>query len=112
MPRRTLPVVALLLFLPSALAAEPFRPDPATVRRSGPAYRYPQAGWAVVHIEGEPYDRGYQHGQLLAAEIAGYVKVLARTASAAAPADGWKHLRTLVGAAFLRKLDRELLEEM
>src|SRR5262245_8717182 len=35
-----------------------FVPDPASVTRHGPAWRYPQSGWNVVHIEGAPYDRG------------------------------------------------------
>ncbi|HEY1603584.1 MAG TPA: hypothetical protein VGG64_28545, partial [Pirellulales bacterium] len=53
---------------PLATAAD-FRPDAASVVRHGPAYRYPQAGWIVLHIEGAPYERGFQHGTLLAAEI-------------------------------------------
>jgi hypothetical protein len=36
------------------------------VRTFGPAYRYPAAGWIYLHIEGTPYDRGYQHGYLMA----------------------------------------------
>src|SRR5713101_5407435 len=52
-------------------------PDPASVERYGPAYRYPQAGWIVLHIEGEPYERGYQHGRLLAPEIADIVRASA-----------------------------------
>ena len=32
------------------------------VRTFGPAYRYPAAGWIYLHIEGKPYERGYQHG--------------------------------------------------
>ena len=36
-----------------------FQPDPKSVQRYGPAYRYPQAGWIVLHIEGAPYERGY-----------------------------------------------------
>ena len=39
------------------------QPDPAAVQRYGPAYRFPQAGWTVLHIEGEPYERGEQHGR-------------------------------------------------
>ena len=31
--------------------------------------RYNVQGWIYLHIEGEPYKRGYQHGYLLAAEI-------------------------------------------
>ena len=33
------------------------------------AYRYNAQGWIYVYIQGEPYDRGYQHGYLLSAEI-------------------------------------------
>ena len=34
------------------------------------ACRYNIQGWIYVHIEGDPYERGYQHGYLLYAEIA------------------------------------------
>ena len=30
-----------------------------------------------MHIEGKPFDRGYQHGTLLASEIAGYIRCFA-----------------------------------
>jgi len=33
------------------------------------AYRFEQAGWTYVHLEGSPQDIGYQHGYLLAPEI-------------------------------------------
>jgi len=32
-------------------------------------YRYNIQGWIYLHIEGDPYERGYQHGYLLADEI-------------------------------------------
>jgi len=32
-------------------------------------YRYNIQGWIYLHIEGNPYERGYQHGYLLANEI-------------------------------------------
>jgi hypothetical protein len=89
-----------------------FTPDPATVVRSGPAYRYPQHGWTVLHIEGKPYERGYQHGQLLASEIAEFVQSLANVRSPDAPAEGWRDMRTLSNALFLRRYDAEYLEEM
>src|SRR5947209_1278122 len=92
--------------------AADFQPDPYAVQRYGPAYRYPQAGWIVLHIEGEPYQRGYQHGRLLAPEIAAYLKTYAAQQSPRAPADGWRHTRTLAKALFLRRFDREFLEEM
>jgi hypothetical protein len=89
-----------------------YQPDPKSVQRYGPAYRYPQAGWIVLHIEGEPYERGYQHGRLLAPEIAAYVRCSAAMVSPSAPAEGWKSARTLVNALFLRAYEKEYLEEM
>src|SRR5690348_1033846 len=34
------------------------------------AYRFDRGGWIYVHLEGSPHDIGYQHGYLLATEIA------------------------------------------
>jgi len=36
-------------------------------------YRYNVQGWIYLHIEGKPYDRGYQHGYLLADEIVDHI---------------------------------------
>jgi hypothetical protein len=33
-------------------------------------YRFDRGGWTYVHLEGAPHDIGYQHGYLLAPEIA------------------------------------------
>ncbi|MEA3493142.1 MAG: hypothetical protein U9R38_02000 [Candidatus Margulisiibacteriota bacterium] len=30
----------------------------------GKGYRFEKNGWVYVHIEGEPYERGFQHGYL------------------------------------------------
>src|SRR3954452_19646632 len=88
------------------------KPDPKSVQRVGTGYRYTQAGWVVLHIEGDPYPRGYQHGRLLSKEIADHVKALAAQSSPKAPAYGWRLKRTMANAMFLRKFDREYLEEM
>jgi hypothetical protein len=87
-------------------------PPAATVRTFGPAYRYPSAGWIYLHIEGEPYERGYQHGYLMAREIPEYLERCAAELGAKSEAEGWDHLRTTVDALFLRGFDREILEEM
>ena len=89
-----------------------YRPDSAAVQRYGPAYRFPQAGWTVLHIEGEPYERGYQHGRLMSSEIAAHLRCFAATLSSKAPADDWQSTRRLVNALFLRRIEREFLEEM
>src|SRR5438105_8704692 len=106
-------LLVLVILAPTALAgASDYQPDPKSVQRYGPAYRFPQAGWIVLHVEGQPYERGYQHGRLLAPEIAAYVRCFAALMSPKAPADGWRNTRRLVNALFLRRFEREYLEEM
>jgi hypothetical protein len=112
MTRRTVVGLVLLLSAPAAAAEEPFRPDPLSVRRHGAAYRYPQHGWVVLHIEGEPYDRGHQHGRLMAREIETYIAALSEHRAAKSPAEYWNLYRELVGGMYLHRFDREHLEEM
>jgi hypothetical protein len=110
--RRTFVLFLAFFVVGSPLSAGDFVPDARSVQRYGPAYRYPQAGWIVLHIEGEPYERGVQHGRLLAEEIAALVRCFAAERSPKAPADAWKSTRTLVNALFLRRYHKEYLEEM
>jgi hypothetical protein len=108
-------IVGLFVFSGIAGADKPtppYSPDPKSVQRYGAGYRYPQAGWIVLHIEGKPYDRGYQHGYLLASEISGYLRCFAAMQSPNAPGDGWKNTRRLINALFLRRFKPEYLEEM
>ena len=79
------------------------------VQTYGPAYRYPAAGWIYLHIEGKPYERGYQHGHLMAREIPEY---LARCADDLGGEAAWGQYRLMAEAIFLRGFDREILEEM
>jgi Phospholipase B len=102
----------VLLLLPAFVMAGDFSPDPKGVRRHGAGYRYPQAGWIVLHVEGKPYDRGIQHGSLMATEIAAYVRCFAAQQTPKDPAGAWGHVRRLTSALFLRRFDREYLEEM
>jgi Phospholipase B len=109
-------VGSLSCLLAVSIAAGPaspgFTPDPVSVEREGPAYRYPQAGWIVLHIEGEPYERGFQHGKLLAPEIERYVRCYAAMQSPKAPGDGWQLTRLLADALFTRRIEPEYLEEL
>jgi len=84
-------------------------PVQEAVRTFGPAYRYPAGGWIYLHIEGGPYERGYQHGRLMATEIPEYI---ARCAADLGSASEWNSYRTSANALFLRGFDREILEEM
>ncbi len=85
---------------------------PETVRWLGPAYRYDHRGWIVVHVEGAPYERGFQHGFLLADEIAEYARKLGVLENRGDPAAGWQRLRFMADVTLLRGFDEEYLREM
>lgn len=87
-------------------------PQKATLRTFGPAYRYPRGGWLYVHIEGAPYERGYQHGYLLAREIEQYIDRCASQLDSKSKATAWNNGRTTANALFLRGFDKEILTEM
>lgn len=87
-------------------------PSKASVRTFGPAYRFPQHGWIYLHIEGAPYERGFQHGYLMANEIERYI---ARCAAELDPKNQqhiWDWARTQSDALFLRRFDEEIRLEM
>jgi len=83
-----------------------------TVRWFDDGYRYDDRGWIFVHIEGEPYQRGYQFGALVADEIVAYITKLAIKRNAADPAAAWRTLRFEADTLFLRGYDPEYLTEM
>jgi len=66
-------IISILLttvLLPSNLIAEEENvPDIISSAHYEKGYRYNIQGWIYIHIEGEPYERGYQYGYLAAAEI-------------------------------------------
>ena len=73
--------VAISLVALACLAATSLRPSEARgalragvsdgyVEVKDKGYRFERGGWIYVHLEGTPYDIGYQHGYLLATEIA------------------------------------------
>ena len=87
-------------------------PSKAALKTYGPAYRYPSAGWIYLHIEGKPYERGYQHGRLMAPEIETYIDRCAAQLDANSRATAWSNGRSAANALFLRGFDKEILEEM
>ncbi|MBZ4413488.1 hypothetical protein K8640_35225 [Myxococcus sp. XM-1-1-1] len=83
-----------------------------SVRWAGKGFRYDDGGWIYVHIEGDPYERGHQFGELVPQEIVRYMEKLGVQKDKADPAKGWSHQRLLADSLFLRKFDPEYLEEM
>jgi len=65
---RALALTFALLAAASAFGKQ--APDASNDSRLKNAYRFERAGWVYVHLEGSPADIGFQHGYLLASEIA------------------------------------------
>jgi hypothetical protein len=64
-------VVAAVFLLGSTCGAQTQNSSSsASDPRLQKAYRFQQSGWTYVHLEGLPSDIGFQHGYLLAPEIA------------------------------------------
>jgi len=67
-------IACLLLITPSMISITAISmPDEQNSTQAptsyGKGYRYNIMGWVYIHIEGEPFERGYQYGYLAADEI-------------------------------------------
>ncbi len=65
-------LIGILLFpvyIPTTSADDNLKSDVLTSGQYDKGYRYNIQGWVYIHIEGEPYERGYQYGYLTSAEI-------------------------------------------
>lgn len=83
-----------------------------TVKWFNNGFRYDDRGWINVHIEGKPYERGYQYGYLLANEIVEYINKLSIEVNKNDPKSGWYDKRFVADAFMLRKYEEEYLTEM
>jgi len=83
-----------------------------TVRWFGSAYRYDDKGWIFVHIEGKPYERGYQYGYLVADEIVAYIQKLGVRQNRQDMEAGWNTVRFMTQAFMLNRYDEEYQIEM
>ena len=63
-------VAAAVLISEASFAQEQKVTTPASDARLQKAYRFQQGGWTYLHLAGSPSDIGFQHGYLLAPEIA------------------------------------------
>lgn len=75
------------------------------------AERHEKHGWIYLHIEGAPRVRGFQHGYLLAKEIAEGLRVRRRLWEYESGMD-WAWLVERAGTLFVTKVDSENLEEI
>jgi hypothetical protein len=75
------------------------------------AERHDKNGWSYLHVEGEPRERGFQHGYLLAREIAESLRVR-RIIWAYESGMDWKWLADKAATLFVPKIDPENLAEI
>jgi outer membrane protein assembly factor BamB len=76
MDNKKIVYIAMVLFLTSSIIPNGVNGSDNTKNTSnssinyyGKGFRYNIQGWIYVHIEGEPYERGYQYGYLASEEI-------------------------------------------
>jgi len=73
--------------------------------------RLERAGWIYIHVEGDAHDRGFQHGCLLAKEIAAGLKGTKASWEHESGMD-WDWLVNRATALFVPKIDSENLAEL
>ena len=86
-------------------------PAKAQTSPDGKGYRFEKNGWIYVHIEGEPRERGFQHGFLVAPEL----KEILRNKKFLTYWETGMEWQFFVNAAekmFVQAIDEEYLEEM
>jgi len=107
---------ALLLASPPAspqpgAAAEKAQPSAQTDPRLQNAYRFQQGGWTYVHLEGPPEQIGYQHGYLLAPEIADAFQAIRLEDTHTTQRD-WQFFRKAAHEMLWPKMDAEYQKEI
>jgi hypothetical protein len=75
------------------------------------AYRFQQGGWTYVHLEGSPSDIGYQHGYLLAPEIADALAAI-RLFDTHQTLRDWKFFRKTAREMLWPHIDAEYQQEL
>ncbi len=75
------------------------------------AYRFDQSGWVYVHLEGSPARLGFQHGYLLAPEIADAFAAVKLSDTHRTERD-WDFFRKAAREMLWPRIDREYQEEL
>ena len=81
------------------------------VTRYGNGYRFDRNGWIYVHIEGTPYERGFQHGYLVASELEEIMENM-KYLTYWNTGKEWKFFVEAGEKLFVSRIDTEFLEEI
>src|ERR1700680_1054101 len=105
--------VFLLLLEPPAASTQPQSavPSAAPDPRMQNAYRFQQGGWTYVHLEGSPEHVGFQHGYLLAREIADGFEAIKLEDTHTTKRD-WEFFRKAAHEMLWPKIDAEYRKEL
>jgi len=106
MNRRVI-LLLVLISLCAALASAADSSDP----RLQKAYRFQDGGWTYVHLEGSPADIGFQHGYLLAPEIADAFAAIKLFDTHQTNRD-WEFFRTTARQMLWPHIDAEYQQEL
>jgi hypothetical protein len=98
----------LLLAMAAALISRDPVMDPRLKKASRAAER---SGWIQVHLEGSPSEIGYQHGYLLATEIADNFRVIS-TEMVHEESRDWAHFRKAAQEIFWPRIEQEYRDEL
>ncbi len=100
-------LLVILLLVSAGFATD----NPADAARLKAAYRFERSGWTYVHLEGAPADIGYQHGYLLAPEIAAGFNVVRFKETRDTKRD-WSFFRKTAETVLWPKIDVEYQQEL
>src|SRR3974390_2969534 len=75
------------------------------------AYRFQQGGWTYAHLEGSPSEMGFQHGYLLAPEIADAFEAIKLFDTRETQKD-WEFFRTAAKQMLWPHIDAEYQQEL
>ena len=105
---RLMSICTILVWLSCAAAAASSNPQDARLQK---AYRFQQGGWTYVHLEGSPSDIGFQHGYLLAPEIADAFAAIKLFDTHQSQKD-WQFYRTTAQEMLWPHIDAEYQQEL
>ena len=111
-PARRLVWAALLCLCAAPCLADPQASlTPEQQAWLAKAKRFGRAGWIYLHIEGEPRERGFQHGYLLAKQIAEGLRVTRIEWQHESSMD-WPWLVARAATMFVPRIDPEDMAEL
>src|SRR5580693_2073289 len=100
----------LMLLAPAAASPQSAVSSPSPDPRLQKAYRFRESGWTYVHLEGSPAHIGFQHGYLLAREIADAFEAIKLEDTHTTKRD-WEFFRKSAREMLWPKIDAEYQQE-